>query len=104
MGEADFFWEANGRSPFPDAASEVDVQVQKYKQVSMPALQPPRPQQKCIRATLHTLTSAAHVCMFLIIPFGIVRSVWTRVIFDTVSFAGPQYRGPHFASSEHPAT
>ena len=32
MGEADFFWEANGRSPFPDAASEVDIQVQKYKQ------------------------------------------------------------------------
>ena len=39
VGEADFFWEANGRSPFPDAASEVDIQVQKYKQVCRPGLQ-----------------------------------------------------------------
>ena len=54
VGEADFFWEANGRSPFPDAASEVDVQVQKYKQVSMPALLHP-----LLDAGLHQ-SNAAH--------------------------------------------
>lgn len=54
VGEADFFWEANGRSPFPDAASEVDVQVQKYKQVSTPALLHP-----LLEAGLHQ-SNAAH--------------------------------------------
>ena len=33
VGEADFFWEANGRNQFPDAAAQVEAEVQKYKQV-----------------------------------------------------------------------
>lgn len=39
VGEADFFWESNGRSQFPEAASEVDIQVQKYKQVGVTSWQ-----------------------------------------------------------------
>ena len=35
VGEADFFWEANGRNQFPDAAAQVEAEVQKYKQVGL---------------------------------------------------------------------
>ncbi len=38
VGEADFFWEANGRNQFPDAAAQVEAEVQKYKQVGDLAL------------------------------------------------------------------
>ena len=33
VGEGDFFWEANARSTFPKVAGDVDVQLNKYKQV-----------------------------------------------------------------------
>lgn len=35
VGEGDFFWDENGRSQFPKVAEEVDLQLQKYKQVTL---------------------------------------------------------------------
>lgn len=33
VGDDDFFWEANGRAPFPQVAAESDKELNKYKQV-----------------------------------------------------------------------
>ncbi len=33
VGDDDFFWEANGRAPFPQVAAESDRELSKYKQV-----------------------------------------------------------------------
>ena len=34
VGDDDFFWEANGRAPFPAVAAESDKELSRYKQVS----------------------------------------------------------------------
>ena len=33
VGDDDFFWEANGRAPFPQVAAESDKELSRYKQV-----------------------------------------------------------------------
>lgn len=40
VGDDDFFWEANGRAPFPQVAAESDKELSKYKQVLDPSLAP----------------------------------------------------------------
>ena len=32
VGDDDFFWEANGRAPFPQVAAESDKELNRYKQ------------------------------------------------------------------------